>query len=347
MTRIEYQPAKLGGFVVGGIVLAMLAFILWGPLANLWERKYVIFFDETATGLDPGSAVRLNGVTIGKVDSIDLFWDQTQTNRVYTAVVVFMDPAKIKSISKGGQSFDSMLAKKEISARLGISGIVSLALEVELKIEPEPLKPSDYRAWHMKDYSAYFGRREWIPARQSTIAKVLAKLDDVLGGESIPNIITSISVLLDTNNPNGLIFKTSRTMDNLHGLISTVNKTIASNTNDLRAAMSNLSQLAASVRPKLDLLLSNLNNASISARDNLDKFGAGVGAITNSLPDVLADLDGVSAQLNVVLRGAAPVPPQALAALRSLQDTLESLQRLLDYVESHPDALLRGRATEK
>src|SRR5271170_4821596 len=112
MTRTEFHPAKLGAFVVGALLLAVLAVILWGPLNGLWEKRYVIFFDETATGLDPGATVRLNGVAIGRVDSIDLFYDQT--NKVYSAVVVKLDRDRVKRISKGGQSFDDMLRGREV-----------------------------------------------------------------------------------------------------------------------------------------------------------------------------------------------------------------------------------------
>ena len=347
MTRTEFHPAKLGAFVVGGLLLAVLAFVLWGPLSDLWQIKYLIFFDETATGLDPGSVVRLNGVTIGKVDSIDLYWDKTQTNRVYTAVVAQLDPAKVKSISKGGQSFDAMLANKEISARLGISGVVSFTLEVDLKIEPEPLKTNEYHVWNQSDYAPYYGNHDWIPARQSTIAKVMEKLDDVLNNQGIPNLIGSVESLVDTNNTNGLIFKASSAMDSFNILSFTLNSTLLSNTNDLRTAVSNFALLSANTGPKLDTLMSNLNAASLSARTNLDKFGDGIAFITNSLPGVLKDLEYLSAQLNVFLLGAAPFPPQAMETLRSAQDTLESLRRLIDYVERHPDSLLRGRALEK
>ena len=134
MTRTEFNPAKLGAFVIGAVLLAVTAIILWGPLNGLWQKKYVIFFDETSTGLDAGATVHLNGVAIGKVDSIDLFYDQS--NKVYSAVVVQLDRTKVKRVSKGGQSFDDMLKGKEISAQLGISGVVSFKLDVALQVGP-------------------------------------------------------------------------------------------------------------------------------------------------------------------------------------------------------------------
>ena len=52
----------------------------------------------------------MNGVAIGKVYSIDLFYDQT--NKVYTAVVVQLDRQKLKRISMGGHPFDEYAARQ-------------------------------------------------------------------------------------------------------------------------------------------------------------------------------------------------------------------------------------------
>ncbi len=352
MSRTEFHPAKLGAFVVGALLLAALAAILWGPLNDLWQKRYVIFFDEAATGLDPGANVRLNGVSIGKVTSVDLFFDPNQTNKVYSTVVVQLNSQSLKRISKGGQSFDDMLKDREISAQLGISGVISFKLDVELKIEH--LKSSEYRAWKIADYRSYFGDHDWIPARESTIAKMMEKLNDVLNTEGIPSLLSSLTGLMDTNNTNGLIFKTSATMDSLHILAGNVNETLLSNTNDIKMAVSNLARLYTNGEPNLNTVLSNLNEAVVSARATLnrvdsgvDKIGAGVDFLTNRLAGMQANLEARSAELGVLLRGAEPLPPQMAETLRRLQDTIESLQRLIDYVERHPESLARGRAREK
>jgi ABC-type transporter Mla subunit MlaD len=352
MSRTEFHPAKLGAFVIGALLLGVMAAILWGPLSDLWQKRYVIFFDEPATGLDQGAGVRLNGVGIGKVDSVDLFFDPTQTNKVYSAVVVRLNPKSLQRISKGGQSFDDLLKNKEVSAQLGISGVISFKLDVELKIEP--LKSIEYRSWNRAEYHDYFGDYNWIPARESTIAKMMEKLNDVLNTQGIPNLLGSLTGLMDTNNTNGLLFKTSAAMDSLHVLAGNVNETLLSNTNDLKMAVSNLARLYTNGEPNLNTVLSNLNGAVVSARATLDKvdagvdkFGAGIDFVTNRLAGIQSSLEARSAELGVLLRGAAPLPPQMADTLRSLQEAIESLQKLIDYVELHPESLARGRAREK
>ena len=343
MTRTEFNPAKLGAFVIGSFALAVIAVILWGPFHGFWQKRYVIFFDETATGLEVGATVRLNGVAIGKVDSIDLFYDQT--NRVYSAVVVQLDRQKLKRISKGGQSFDDMLEHKEISAQLGIAGVVSFRLYVELKVEP--LTAGEYRAWNHSEYEQYYGDDDWIPARVSTIAKVMERLEDVLNTEGITNLIASISKLLEESATNRLVFKASAAIDAIHVLATNVNEILLTNKDQIAVAVSNIARLASNAPPKLDKVFAKLYDAADSVQTNLDKFGTDTDSMAANFAIIRTNLEARSAELSVVLRGAAPLPPQTAETLRNLQDTIESLQRLIDYVERHPDSLLRGRAKEK
>jgi paraquat-inducible protein B len=343
MTRTEFHPARLGAFVVGAILLVVLAVILWGPLNGLWEKRYVIFFDETATGLDPGATVRLNGVSIGRVNSVDLFFDQT--NKVYSAVVVQLDRDQVKRISKGGLSFDDMLRSKDVSAQLGISGVVSFKLYVDLKVET--LRTDQYRGWKHADYQKYYGDDEWIPARESTIAKVIDKLEDVLNSEGITNLLGSVSRILDESTSNHLVFKTSAAIDAVRVLADSANEILLTNRVQLAMAVSNIAQLSSNVAPKLDVVFGKLDVAADSVQTNLAAFGTDMDLIATNLACIRTNLEARSAELGVLLRGAAPLPPQAAEDLRSLQDTIQSLQRLIEYVERHPESLARGRATDK
>jgi paraquat-inducible protein B len=343
MTRTDFHPAKLGAFVVGALLLVVAAVILWGPLNGLWEKKYVIFFEETATGLDPGATVRLNGVSIGRVDSIDLFYDQT--NKVYSAVVVKLDRERVKRISKGGLSFDDMLRGREVSAQLGISGVVSFKLYVDLKIEL--LRPDGYRAWKNSDYQKYYGDDEWIPARESTIAKVIDKLEDVLNSEGITNLIGSVGRILDDSTTNHLVLKTSAAIDAIRVLATNANEILLTNREEFAMAVRNIAQLSSNAGPKLDLVFAKVGSAADSIQTNLATFGTDVDQMATNFASIRTNLEARSAELSVLLRGASALPPQAAEDLRSLQDTIQSLQRLIDYVERHPESLARGRATQK
>jgi phospholipid/cholesterol/gamma-HCH transport system substrate-binding protein len=63
----------LVGSVVMGVIIAVLAFIIWLSQAGGQEdKRYDIFFKQAVDGLAKGSAVTFSGVPVGQVESINL-----------------------------------------------------------------------------------------------------------------------------------------------------------------------------------------------------------------------------------------------------------------------------------
>src|SRR4051812_45476207 len=62
------NPAVLGLFIVAGLVLAVTGIVLF----TSWKifsktEKYILYFDASVRGLNPGAPVRFRGVTVGTV----------------------------------------------------------------------------------------------------------------------------------------------------------------------------------------------------------------------------------------------------------------------------------------
>src|SRR5262245_65037231 len=67
------NPTLIGGFVLGGIVLAVAVVLLLGGRA--WFKRpvtCVMAFDDSVAGLTVGSPVSFRGVQLGTVSSIEL-----------------------------------------------------------------------------------------------------------------------------------------------------------------------------------------------------------------------------------------------------------------------------------
>ena len=70
------NPAVIGGFVVGAIVLLVVAVALFGGKELFVDRnEYVAFFQERTKGLRVGANVLMNGVRIGYVSDVALLVD--------------------------------------------------------------------------------------------------------------------------------------------------------------------------------------------------------------------------------------------------------------------------------
>ena len=218
--------------------------------------------------------------------------------------------------------------------------MISLKLYVELKVEVEALKPETYRKWKYSEYRKYYGNKDWIPARQSTMAKMMEKVEELLNSEGISRLIGGVTRLLDESATNRLIFKAASAFESIHDAGTNASDFLQANRDEIKITLNRVTQLVSNSLTKVDGAADSLNT-------NLAKFGSDTDLMATNIAALRMSLDARSKELGVLLRGAAALPPQTAETLRELQDTLQSLQRLIDYLERHPDSVLRGRAKEK
>ena len=77
------NPAVVGAFVTGAIALLTVGVIVFGS-GSLFKdtRKWVLHFEGSIKGLNPGSPVVFNGVRIGEVSRIRVVIDDDQDIRL-------------------------------------------------------------------------------------------------------------------------------------------------------------------------------------------------------------------------------------------------------------------------
>src|SRR6266852_2310652 len=76
------NPAVIGAFVVGALVLALGGLLLFGS-GRLFKHtvSFVMFFPGDVTGLNVGAPVKFKGVEIGAVSNLQLrFGDMKQVS---------------------------------------------------------------------------------------------------------------------------------------------------------------------------------------------------------------------------------------------------------------------------
>ena len=69
----KISPTLIGGFVIGALVLFVIAVIAFGSGQLLRKtREFVLYFDSSVNGLRIGAPVKVKGVEIGSVKDISL-----------------------------------------------------------------------------------------------------------------------------------------------------------------------------------------------------------------------------------------------------------------------------------
>jgi phospholipid/cholesterol/gamma-HCH transport system substrate-binding protein len=111
------QRIKVGIFVAITAALLAVVLVVFGGL-RLWEDKshYTILFDDSVMGLEKGAQVYLNGIRVGRVDSIEI--SPTDLSKVLVSIAVSAD-TPVHTDTKAMLQFAGITGLKVIDLRSG------------------------------------------------------------------------------------------------------------------------------------------------------------------------------------------------------------------------------------
>lgn len=192
------RSVKVGIFVLSGIVLMGLIVFFIGDSKNMWEPKlkYQAAF-RNVSGMKPGSPVRMGGVDIGAVTSVEHAEDPKDTSVVVKFNVVKTDSRRIRSGVRGP---DGKLVKPTTAlvANKGFLGDKMLELTADGEGEWVPsgsTLPSDEGSDPIAQIQAIGARAESVLKNLEEGTKPLA--DPQLAAD-LKHSVHSLRVILDT-----------------------------------------------------------------------------------------------------------------------------------------------------
>ena len=132
----------IGAFVVGAVVLLIIAVVVFGSGA-IFKRtdKYVLFFDGSVKGLSVGAPVIFRGVQIGNISDISLIYDP-KTKDVLIPVIIDVELSRVKGAPEkvGYADFDTLI-KQGLRAGLEIQNFITGQLMIGFNFYPDqPVK---------------------------------------------------------------------------------------------------------------------------------------------------------------------------------------------------------------
>ena len=102
--RTKLSPAVVGAFVLGAFAIGIITLLALGSLSLFSKpQRFMVYFDESVSGLDQGSPVKLRGVRVGHVVDTSIRYDRA-TGKSLAAVLCELNQGAITD-EKGG-SFD-------------------------------------------------------------------------------------------------------------------------------------------------------------------------------------------------------------------------------------------------
>jgi len=324
------NPAVVGGFVLGAVAIAVgsLFFFGGGKFFRTIET-HVAFFDGSLKGLEIGAPVTFRGVRIGTVKDIQVVYD-VDTSELTIPVIFDIDLDRLvitgdvaKAIEASGDNGDDVLIQRGLRAQLQMRSMVTGQLAVNLDFFPnsEPVFHGGY-----KDYD----ETPTVPSAVEKLRDLAEKLVTRLQNVPVDEIATELADLLKSMQALVSSEELSRVLEGADRLINSPDlaasvKTLRSALESADAAMKSVRQLAEDAEENMAPLVEGLQHASQELGNVLDQAAAVLKSMESSLDE--------DSDLRV----------RTITAMEEVAAAARSVRVLTDYIERHPEALLKGK----
>lgn len=327
--KSKVNPATVGMFVLGALLLFVVGFLSFGG-SNIFHKpaRFLVYFDESVSGLDPGAPIKFYGVRVGRVASVSARFDPKLRKAVVRTECEInrnvLTDAEGRQIELTNPAEIQTFIDRGLRAKLNFTGITGL-LFVELSIEDPREHPANPR--FMGDALPV------VPAITSPISEVQQSIVEIVADikqVDFAGLSKQVKTLLDTTNQ-----KVSA-LD-----VKNLNEKVG-------AAADAITTFASSPEAKQTFL--NLNAAINELRVTLARIDGNVGPVSDELKKTLTEaqtalksLEGAANTTQRFVASQGNVGDELTAALRQLSDAAAALERLSDTVSRNPSSLIVGK----
>ncbi|MFD2264404.1 MlaD family protein [Lacibacterium aquatile] len=338
---LRANPRLIGGFVIGGGVLAVLAVFMFSG-ANIFSRKQtaVAFFDGSVAGLNVGSPVTFRGVRVGYVKAIQLRFDPNATGRVSIPVYMEFEDGAVNVIGSGTVPKVEDMVERGLRARLTQVSFVTGQLMVELNFvrggEPQ-LSGIDRSVPEVPTLKSSFDQ-----VRETLESLPVAELAAALTRSAV-----SLEKLLATPEIPQILANAAKAADSIAKMADTLNEKV----DPLASEVQKATQAAAAAA---DEIRRSMESLSGDVRTLLKHADTEVVALSAQSKSTLKQLDATLKEAQSLMAGAgglvAPGSPQRYdldQILRNLAASTRALKAFAETLERNPNALLVGRKEQR
>ena len=298
----------VGVFVVLAVILLAASLVVFGS-GKFFKKtqKFVLYFEETIKGLNVGAPVLFKGVQVGSVDRITIVADQAkQETEIQVVIEIELDRFKFHEAGKMAdpQKNMSRLIDKGLRAVLTMQSLITGNLLVELDFFPNtPVTLKKIQ----KDYIE-------IPTIPSTTAR-LARALDKLDLEALKNKLES-------------------SLDGIDKLV---------NNPDLAASFRALKDTLQEARKLFAKLARQVDPVAKDVKKTVKDFGKLARDLDSRVGVLASGLDKTMSAVRGVISEDAPLIVELENTLKEVSAVSRSIRQLADYLEQHPETLIRGK----
>ena len=342
------NKTAIGGFVVGALALIVVGVLVFGSGKFLTKTQtYVMYFEGSVKGLNVGAPLVFRGVKIGAVTNILLV---ANTDDLSFRIPVFVEVERKHFMLTGDEALDLspkeqlvLLVARGLRAQLIVQSMVTGQLMVELDFHRD--KPAKLVA----GYSEYLE----IPTIRSGMDDLVkqieeAPIEDILN--KVLSAVDGIAKVVNSREVKESLISLEQTLKNLNKLVQNIDSRIEPLVSTVEEAVKDYGKLARNVdrqvKPVLsgiveterhaDKLVKNVDAQVTRLGSRIDEAAKSANAALVEAKKTLNTIEGLTGEDSQMIY-------QITTTLKELSAAARSIRVWADYLERHPEALLRGK----
>jgi len=320
----------IGLFVVCAIFLLAASIVVLSS-GNLFTKKfiYAMYFDESIRGLNPGSGIFFRGVQVGQVKEIKLFYKEDDMT-LHSVVIAVIEPEniiKLKSRNKikGESNQIHMLIKRGLRAQLTLQSLVTSQLIIILDFFPGS---AETRHNYLPEYDEI----PTIPTQLEQFTQAVSELHLKETAKKLIATIDGIESFINSPETKENLKQFLEAGKTAHSLIKKVDEGIIPLLNEIRMTTDSAKLAMEQAQKTLAMEEGVPGKIASDARQTIDKA-----------QETLKNIDKSLASIDRFMTENTEVSYQAEDTLKEFSEIAASLKSLTDYLERHPESLIRGK----
>jgi paraquat-inducible protein B len=315
------RPAVVGGFVLGGLALAVAAILFFGGTRLFAPTtRAVVFFEGSVAGLDLGAPVTFRGVRVGSVQHVALYL--TFDGRARIPVTVELLPGQVVlegedvRLGSGLERFVAAGLRAQLVQQSFVTGLLGIDLD---------FRPGTPATTVAADTSGL----PQIPALPSDLERLRATLAEVPVQDlarTAQRVLHSVERLAGT-----LEAELGPLLDGTRRGVEAATRTLGTT-----------EQAVVRLQADLSRTLQELDGLVAGARQQIGDRGAEVARVLGSVDRLARRAEALLASVDGLAAPRSQFRGDLEAAARDLAAGAASLRGLARAVERDPSALLRG-----
>ena len=335
----QVSKTAIGGFVLVAIGLLIVSIIAFGGGKFLKKtEKYVLFFESSVKGLSVGAPVIFRGVRVGSVTSIVLRSNlRTLVATIPVVIEIERDKIEIEEEVVGSLYENRQrLIERGLRAELSLESLVTGQMMVELDFKPDtPIK--------LVGAETKYPEIPTVVSALDRLAQSIQKLPIEELFNKIMGAVEGISKVVNSPDLMAAVQSLNLAVNDARELLQDVDAQVEPLANTATRTMNDFGTLAKDVDQQVDPLAKEATGTLRAYRKLARDVDAKVDPLSKSAIAAMKAAESAIKSIDDLVGKDSPTVADLDTTLQELSEAARSLRILADYLEQHPDAIIKGK----